>query len=90
MLKWICIFVLAIQPLCADRGNGRANMDRRQEEYEDEKPTLYDVNQGEFDDSVPNWNRPYNDDENDHDQQSCPGGGCRKHQKLYIEDDYVN
>lgn len=86
MLKWICVFLISLQTLSAadGRGNGHANMDRHQGHYEDEKPTLYDLNQGEFEDESPNWNR--NENSND-DNGSCPGGNCRKHHRLNIEDD---
>lgn len=86
MLKWICLFVLAIQPLCAAHGNNRANMDRESERYEDDKPTLYDLNEGEFEDDNPNWDRTVRND-NGHDDSSCPGGTCRKLHRLHIEDD---
>lgn len=86
MLKWICAFLLAFQSLCAAHGNNRANMDREQERYEDDKPTLYDLNQGEFEDDSPNWDRSYTD-HNGHEEGSCQSGSCKKPHRLHIEDD---
>lgn len=86
MLKFICIMTLSIQPLFAAHGDGRANMDRQQERYEDDKPTLYDLNQGDFNDDEPNWNRT--DRQQDQAEGgSCSDGSCKRHHKLIIEDD---
>jgi hypothetical protein len=77
---------MVIQPVFADRGGGRGNMDRHQERYEDEKPTLYDLNQGEFEDDEPNWNRVDNE-HSENGSGSCSDGSCRVHRRLVIEDD---
>lgn len=89
MLKWICVFTIGIQPLSADQGHrdGSANMDRYQEQYEDEKPTLYDRNQGEMEEDSLNWNRAHREDDTQAEAGSCSSGSCHKHRKLQIEDD---